>query len=195
MIRAPRDLNPSIVSPFLTLALVLLVASAAGAAPSAKPFVRQALQELEHAVGSPFEATVSPTTGLVTFLSFAPGQELAVLPETAPAEERAWAFLDRYGAAFGVLGRDWASLTRAAGPDEVGMEHVRFRQTHRGVPVTGGELIVHLRGSAVVAVNGKTLSHLDHVETIPIVDALASAEAARQLLFRRLGVETRVLTS
>jgi Zn-dependent metalloprotease len=179
----------SISHRLLPLILVLLMVSAPAAAQTPQPFVRDALLDLEFAIGGPIQATVSPTTGLVTFLSFAPDQELFVkLPETAPAEERARAFLDDHGAVFGILGRDWATMTRVNGPDELGMEHVRFRQTHRGVPVTGGELIVHLRGSAVLAANGKTLSDLDHVETNPIVDPLAAAEAVRQFLDRRLGV-------
>ncbi len=163
-------------------------------AQTPRPFVRDALLGLELETGAPVRAAVSPDTGLVTFLSFDRSWEPHVrLPATAPAAARALAFLDDHGAAFGVSGRDGLSTVRATGRDEVGIEHVRFRQTHRGVPVTGGELIVHLRGSAVVAVNGKTLSGLDHVEIAPAIDARAAKEAVRLLLERRFGVSGAAL--
>ena len=41
--------------------------------------------------------------------------------------------------------------------DALGQEHVRLQQLHDGIPVTAGEMIVHLKGDRVVAVNAHTL--------------------------------------
>ncbi|MCP4200802.1 MAG: M4 family metallopeptidase, partial [bacterium] len=192
------SIHMSPVSPassLLLAVLALLVAAAPTSAQGPKPFVEDTLTTLEAAVGSPVRATVSPKTGLVTFLSFAEHQRtLGKLPGTAPAEQRARAFLAAYGAAFGASGADQMSLKRVTGADEVGMEHVRFRQTHQGVPITGGELTVHLRGSAVVAVNAKTLSDLDTVDTTPLVSAAEAAVLAADALAQGLGVTDATLS-
>ena len=173
----------------LLAALVGLLAAGAGAGQTARPIVEQTLADLERVAGGPPRATISPTTGLATFLSFSPPrQPVVALPESAPAEERARLFLDQFGAAFGLAGRGSVSLVRVAGPDEAGMEHIRFRQAHGGVPVTGGEVIVHLRGSSVASVNGKTVPDLDLTDTAPAVDPEGAREAAWLLLDRRLGV-------
>jgi Zn-dependent metalloprotease len=163
------------------------VAPAVGQVP--EPFVTDALLDLELAAGGPIQETISPTTGLVTFLAFTPHQRpLVKLSAEAPAEERAAAFLDDFGAAFGIGGRDWVSLTRSSALDEVGMEHVRFRQIHQGVPVTGGELVVHLRGSAVVAVNARTLAGLETIGTLPTMSAAEATMLVTEALEQGMGV-------
>ena len=181
---------------FLPRLLILLVASTPAWAQTPKPFAQDALTALELAVGSPVQATVSARTGLVSFLSFAPHQQtLGKLPGTAPAEARARAFLDGYGPAFGIFGRESVALTRVDGTDEVGMEHVRFRQTYQGVPVTGGELTVHLRGAAVVAVNAKTVAGLETVNTVPVVSAAEATVLAASALVDGLGITDAQLSA
>src|SRR5215475_6482220 len=104
---------------------------------------------------------------------------LGVSAASAP-ETRARAFLAIHGRAFGIAGDPNVAHFRSHGPDEVGMEHVRFQQLHGGIPVTGGELTVHLRGAAVVAVNSKTLEVEPNVPVTPAItadEALATAEA------------------
>jgi Zn-dependent metalloprotease len=68
------------------------------------------------------------------------------------------------------------------------MEHVRFRQTYRGIPVAGGELTVHLRGRGVVAANANIVPDLDGVELVPTVTAREAVLLARQALEQTLGV-------
>jgi bacillolysin len=173
----------------LPLILILVMVSAPVTAQTPQPFVRDALQDLERAVGSSVQATVSPTTGLVTFLPFDPHQQpLVNLSGAAAAEERALAFLQDHGAAFGIFNRDSVSLSRVVGPDEIGMEHVRYRQLHRGVPVTGGELTVHLRGTSVVAVNAKTLPDLEAIEVVPALSPELAETRAMEALTKHLGI-------
>ncbi len=183
----------------LAVVAVALVAPLAWLGPAAAqlpaPGVPGLLDELELAAGGPVRAEIAPETGLVEFLSFGPGRSVPMPPaKSAPAAERALAFVDRYGRAFGIAHRAQLALVRASVPDEVGMEHVRFRQTWGGVPVTGGELTVHLSGSNVVAVNGKTLAGLDHLATVPTVTPLAAVIAVDRVLERRLGVTGATFT-
>ena len=73
------------------------------------------------------------------------------------AETRALAFTDLYGEPFGLTNRADVRPMGLSRPDALGQEHVRLQQVRDGVPVTAGELIVHLRGNRVVAANGRTL--------------------------------------
>lgn len=99
----------------------------------------------------------------------------------AGADGRARAFLDRYGAAFGVSGAAATRLVRRGAVDAVGMEHVRVQQQHGGVPVAGGELTIHLRGGAVTAVLARTVGDLDGIDTAPAIDAAAAEAAVRAI--------------
>jgi bacillolysin len=97
----------------------------------------------------------------------------------APALDRAQRFLQLYGESFGLSDPAQVRLERAAPADALGIEHVRLRQVHRGVDVTAGEWIVHLRGARVLATNGKLLHDLpdDIVPTVSPDVARASAQA------------------
>jgi bacillolysin len=183
------------VSLFGPLILVLL-GSAPAASQTLRPFAEAALSELERTFGEPARLTISPTKGVVTFLSFDPSrQPLVSLSGSQPAEARALDFLVQYGASFGILDRDSVSLKRASGRDEVGMEHVRFQQMHQGIPVTGGELTLHLRGSAVVAVNAKTLADLERIDTSPAITAAEATDLAVDALEKSLGVTDATLSA
>ncbi|MES1241673.1 MAG: M4 family metallopeptidase [Acidobacteriota bacterium] len=141
-----------------------------------------------HAQGTT-RTTVSPDTGLVTFLSTDARSPIRVAGSAAARpEDLARAFLRSHGAVFGLGGEEAALvLERPAERDALGMDHVRFRQTVRGVPVTAGEITVHLRGSDVVAVNAKTLPETGVPGVKPKVAAEAARAAVRVLAATRLG--------
>ncbi|MCC7181745.1 MAG: M4 family metallopeptidase [Acidobacteria bacterium] len=123
----------------------------------------------------------SPQTGLVTFASTRSQGVLLRGMAAAPAEERAMAFVDQYGTAFGLATRANVRALRAPQRDALGLEHVRLQQVADGIPVTAGDLIVHLRGDRVVAVNGHTLPDPMPV-LIPDLTPGGAQEAARVLI-------------
>jgi Zn-dependent metalloprotease len=141
---------------------------------------------MELASGGPVKATVSTATGLATFLS--PSLPIPVTGATSRRpEDLALAFLRSYGRAFGF--RDAGSEVELRSPaehDEIGMDHVRFRQVVRGVRVTAGEVTVHLRGSRVTAVNAETLPGIQGLDLHPTVSVDAARAKAQELLARRL---------
>lgn len=173
------------LSPLVALSAFLL-SSASGAQPMD---VRAAIGRLEEAAGSPVKTTVSPETGLVTFLTTDARNPVPVVGAAATnPEELARAFLRSNGAAFGFRGEEpGLTLGRPAERDRLGLDHVRFRQTIRGVPVAFGEITVHLRGSDVVAVNAETLPETDVVDVEPQITAEAALDAVRELASFRLG--------
>ena len=124
---------------------------------------------------------VSRQTGLATFAS-SPGRGiLLAVPANATAEERALRFVDSYGKAFGLTSSAQVRTVRAAATDELGLEHVRLQQVQQGVPVTGGEFVVHMKGSRVLAANGHTLSDLP-ADVTPRYPAAAALSLARRMM-------------
>lgn len=170
------------------LCAVLVFSSLAPAGAQTLPEVRTGLGRLEAAAGAPVKSTVSPDTGLVTFLAMEARSPVAVAGarDTSP-EAIALAFLQTHGSVFGLgSAATEVELARPAERDELGMDHVRFRQVVRGVPITAGELTVHLRGSDVLAVNAETLPRAETVDTEPTVSPDTALETARELVSIRL---------
>src|SRR5215204_2469511 len=127
--------------------------------------VQEGWQKMEAFAGGAVQITQSSVTDLATFVAAAPEKPIPTfLSPTAPPEERGRKFLELYGMAFGITNPDQIRMQRIHGRDEVGLEHVRFRQVHQGIPITAGELIIHLRGAYVTAVTAKTLPDLEQVE-------------------------------
>ena len=103
-----------------------------------------------------------------------------------PAETRALAFADLYGEPFGLTSQADVRPMGRSRPDALGQEHVRLQQMRDGVPVTAGELIVHLRGNRVVAANGRTLKDVAVLLT-PSIAPAGALEQAQALLAKYRG--------
>ncbi len=138
---------------------------------------------MEAAAGAPVEVTRAPLTGLISFLAASRGHPIRLdVPASAPASERALAFLATHGKAFGMNDPSKVRVLRATPKDEVGMEHVRLQQLHKGIPVTAGELTVHLRRASVVSVLAKTLPDLADLGTTPEIGAGEAGAIVSKLL-------------
>ncbi len=179
-----------VVSGVLALASFFAVAPVAQAAQLSSVEVQGAVQQMERAAGGPVSATVSPDTGAVTFLI--PSRAIPVAPiagaSSTNPEELALSFLRTYGRAFGL--REAGSeltLKSPAERDELGFDRVRFQQVVRGVPVTAGEVMVHLNGSSVRAVNAETLPGLQAFDVTPAVSTAIARDKVLELAARRLG--------
>ena len=172
-------------TPRSTLILLLAVCLTAGtplpaAAEEASARVSQALQGLQAAAGGKIRTTRSPLTALTTFIAGESGQLIPVsAPPNSTPEERALRFLATHGAAFGVSGGADVQVKRVESADLVGMDHVRLQQVHEGVPVTAGELMVHLRGANVVSASARTLPDLGAPRRSPERNDCHSAESIR----------------
>lgn len=65
--------------------------------------------------------------------------------------------------------------------DELGQEHVRLQQVHRGLPVVGGELIVHMDGQRVLGINGRFVPELGD-DLVPALSELEARDRAIALV-------------
>jgi hypothetical protein len=108
---------------------------------------------------------------------------------SARASERALSFLASHGAAFGLERASDVRLLRETAPDETGVEHVRFEQLHQGVPVTAGQLIVHVRRDHVVAANSEVLAELP-ADVSPVLLPAEATVKARELMARQRDAST-----
>ena len=163
----------------LILAAFLGFASSARAQAPADPGEAR-LQAMRAAAGGSVSTVSSRLTGLVSFMSTQPGAPVPVAAAaTDLAEARAAAFLSAYGRAFGIAGPAWGRVERVSGPDDLGMERVRYRQLHAGVPVTAGEMSIHLKGASVVAVAAKTLVVKNKINPTPSFSAEEATARAK----------------
>jgi len=177
-----------------------LVLLAAGTAWAANPgafnrtaAVDQSVESLRKAAGPGLRVERSTATGLVRFMSATKSRGVILAGAGSP-DARALEFVDRYGPAFG-LDRQSVRVQRMSVVDGAGMEHVRLQQIVAGIPVAGGEAIVHLRGSKVASVLARTVPDLDRVTTTPGIAADRASNAVRGLLAKHLGIDNADLSA
>ncbi|HVO09229.1 MAG TPA: hypothetical protein VMX54_00635, partial [Vicinamibacteria bacterium] len=162
----------------LGLAFLLVPAAPRAArAQGAPERAAAALSEMAAAAGGRVESRRSALTGTARFVRSKAG--IAVEDRGTPLG-RAHAFLDAHGAAFGLRDATQVRPLRAPERDRLGIDHVRLQQVVNEVPVVGGELLVHLRGSRVVSAQAKTLPDLDGFDTRAQIPAVTAADIARR---------------
>jgi vibriolysin len=65
--------------------------------------------------------------------------------------------------------------------DQLGQDHVRMQQTFHGLPVVGGELIVHMTRDSVIGISGRFVPDIN----VP-TQATLSAEVLKQIALQRI---------
>jgi Zn-dependent metalloprotease len=105
------------------------------------------------------------------------------LEASAPAHARAASFLASHAASLGLSSGADVALKEEMARDEVGVEHVRYQQLYKGVPVTGGEILIHLKGNRVISANSKLLASPE-LDTTPVLRADQAVSSAQALLQR-----------
>lgn len=95
-----------------------------------------------------------------------------IRPHVEPLAAAAEA-LEEYRDAIGRGPQDGFAF-RLEEKDLLGQSHVRMTQTWRGIPVLGGELIVHVDADGLLGINGRFVPGID----LPATPALAPNEAA-----------------
>ncbi len=126
----------------------------------------------------------APDSGLAAFAA-AKGQGILLpVAEADTAADRASVFVDLYSQNFGLQGRADVRLNRTPRRDALGFEHVRFEQLYQGVPVTGAEFLVHLKGQRAMAANGRVLDRMP-ADMTPTLASSEAREVAREVIATR----------
>ncbi len=104
-------------------------------------------------------------------------------------ESRARKVLNQYHDAFvdPSLSLD-LSTARLVARDAFGQSHIRFQQAIGGIPVRGGEVIVHLDASGVTSISSKLLGDANNLDLVPKVDSVRAQIAAGKNLKKSLGL-------
>ncbi len=179
-----------------TIIALVVIGTATAQVAAAGDRVADAVQAMQDAAAGALVTTRSPVTGLVSFVNVEGDRSIgAAANASGSATERALAFVDTYGAAFALAGRAEVSVASVSGIDEVGQEHIRLRQLHRGVPVTGGEITVHVARDGVRAVLAKTVAVPADLAVTPRVSAEEALTNVRELLAKHLGVHDAELST
>jgi uncharacterized repeat protein (TIGR03803 family) len=154
---------------------------------------RARVQALEQDAGQHLELTRG-RSGRVTFMRSPNRGGVPVTDSTATTpEQRGRAFFWKHGKLFGLRSADQLQTVRAR-RDSVGMDHVRFQQTYAGIPVTGGEAALHLRGGNVTSVHAR-LVEIDSFDTKPQLTPSKATVAAQNLLTQRLKLQNANLST
>jgi len=144
--------------------------------------------ELRQITGKQVDIVNHPTTGKAKFLAIADGYSVTASPVMRKGivegnEGRAAAFLQRYGALFGV-DDPGKQLTIKKSVADKERHFVRYQQNFEGLPVIGGELIVHLHNDNISSVSGKA-SHVVTLATEPAILPETAREIALNLVTKR----------
>lgn len=162
----------------LLLLAISLVSNAIFAAPSSVS--ADAKARLERQAGGVVRVHTDPISGLARYVE---AGDLALTSEFAgkfaSPEETARAFMASYGSLFAIRNVATQLQTTSVKTDDLGMTHVRFAQVQGGIPVLGGDLIVHLNADGSVAtVNGVTVGGVDSLSTQVSLSAADADKAA-----------------
>lgn len=95
----------------------------------------------------------------------------------APAD-RARYFLSLYGALAGISDPVAQLHTRRVSRDRSGRTHVHLDQVHRGLPVFGARLVVHMSDQGITGLSGVFVDGLDTLPTTPAMSVAALRERA-----------------
>jgi bacillolysin len=176
---------------FVTGAPALIVALVASSAPiraQVDEDVFTAITALERASGESPEVTISPSTGLATFIAPRGDLARAMGVIAAAPEEAAIEFVRLYGRAFGLEDVSDVSVVAIGEPDATGLQTVRLSQVRGAVPVAGGQIAVQVRGGLVQTAHAKTLASLASVSTEPTVSSDDAWARVASMLDQVLGV-------
>ena len=157
---------------------------------AASPAATEALATLRSATRAEITAHVSRETGRFNFVQAAAGAVLAPDNTSAKPEARALSFLAEHGALVGMTQSERVAIDAGNAPqqgsnlqpiktdrDALGNTHVKMDQYYHGLRVLGAQLIVHMNGEGITAVNGKFVPEITS-STVPTLDETRAAEVA-----------------
>ena len=170
------------------LYLVLLVAFAFHASLAAPPETELTIQSLVSNDTNKVSVTREPDTGFASFIQSDPNHPILDYSLFISSEERARAFLNNNRNAFIDSATNLDLVTSSVqDTDEVGMSHVSFQQQINGIPVRGGEVVVHMNDAGITAVNSSVVPNLITINTTPSIASDAALEVAKSTVLDKYG--------
>lgn len=165
--------------------------------------IEPTVKDLEAVTQGKLQSQLAPETGHYRFLRAKDFAVLSADDTRVKPEQRALAFLATYGGLMGLTTaeRQYAASLAAGTPskitqgsklrlskvdkDSIGQDHVRFKQYYKGLPVFGGELIVHMNKHGITAVNGTFVPSIQ-LSKKPSIHSSVAAQVAVQAVAKSL---------
>ena len=167
-----------------TIAILILTAYHSVVSAAGGTSQSTALRALMAASSGPVE-TVRGASGYLTHLRL-PVSSISPEINSLPPEARARNFFSDYRELFLAANTPLALSTVRLSPVEAGgIHHVRFQQSFKGVPVRGGEAIVHLNTAGVTSVESRLLADLSGLDMAPRITAIEARAAAHDAVNTR----------
>lgn len=174
--RSPIRFNLFSLALIACLFLTSLPALAAPPVPATAASSPSARQRLQAAAGD-VQISIKNGLGTASFVSLA-RNGVALNLSGANLQARAVSFFTQYGELFGIRDVRGELTARTERRDLAGGLHIPFAQTYRGLPVFGGQLIVHFdRTGRFVAANGAFVPDIA-VDVQPALTAEQAGQAA-----------------
>lgn len=142
--------------------------------------------------------TLNSETGQVRFVGVSQENAIpqpAALPADATPEMAARAYLQVCGGLFGLKDPATELTLMSSERAENGGGVTRFQQVVDGIPVLGGELIVHTSASHDILTVGGEILPKPSLKTTPIVPAEDARQRALESTARKHGVDAAALTT
>lgn len=142
--------------------------------------------------------TLNSETGQVRFVGVSQENAIpqpAALPADATPEMAARAYLQACGGLFGLKNPAEELALMSSERAENGGGVTRFQQVVDGIPVLGGELVVHTTASHDILTVGGEILPKPSLKTTPIVPAEDARQRALESTARKHGVDAAALTT
>jgi Zn-dependent metalloprotease len=173
--------------------VLLLVGPAYAGAAEKENGKRKALdpdgvERLKDRTGGQVRVSISEATGAARFVGLAAGFQGDLLAEsTAGPRQKARAFMHEYARMLGLSDVDAEVTLVGERLDKLGVRHLTFEQSYRGVPVFAGLLRAHFESDGrLVSVNGNLIPGI-RVNPIPSRSASEAAAVAVSLVAGETG--------
>ena len=172
-----------------------------GTQSSDSEYERQPLILATVSTSDPEQITIAyhDGTGKARFLSPKNSERALAQPSALPSsvspEEAARNFISAYGNLFGIKEHSQElSVMRNVQMDGKRF-HVRFQQTHQGIPIFGGELIVNMDAAKnVLSMSGEILPDVD-LEIVPTISAVQAQQIALAATAKEHEINAESLTT
>ena len=173
-----KKLKTTIYLAGLFLYGIFCLAGSVSAAESPK-INRPDFAGLKKSLETDIGAFVDPQTGRLEFLS-QKDNKILWKGRGKDSRENSRQFLKEFGKYFGVENSDRDLELLKETKDNLEISHLRYSQKSNGVPVFGGQLIVHLKNNQnITVVNGK-INSLEQPDTTPEIGQKEATDSAKK---------------
>lgn len=152
--------------------------------------VQTTIQRLQQQAKGQVLVTIKPATGVASFIRLAKGGDLMPAISDGSLADKAMAFLEAYGSAFGLRSPATELVLQGSKTDLYGFTHLSYRQVYHGVPAFGAFLSAHFDPAGhLTAINGTIVPGIKLDPTPELRSSKAAAIAEEAVIAQVTGLQ------